>query len=112
MGRLDEDEDWEAIIWVDEYCRVLIQIYTHTSISASSSENGNWVKVFLVLMLHEEQEAPTYSIDDLMVQPSCMQLSPFCFYVYKKHHKNLSNYVYFLNKYHLMQDIFLNSFSW
>ena len=42
MGGSDEDEDWEAIIWVDEYCRVLIQISTHTSISASLSENENW----------------------------------------------------------------------
>ena len=50
MGGLDEDEDWEAIIWVDEYCRVLIQISTHTFISSSSSENENWEKEFSLLV--------------------------------------------------------------
>ena len=39
MGGSDED-DWEAIIWVDEYCRVLIQIYTHTFISSSSEKEN------------------------------------------------------------------------
>jgi len=50
MGGSDEDEDWEAIIWVDEYCRVLIQISTHTFILSSSSENKNWEKEFSLLV--------------------------------------------------------------
>ena len=41
MGGSNEDEGWEAISWVDYYCRVVIQISTHISISASSSENEN-----------------------------------------------------------------------
>ena len=37
----------------------------------------------------EEQEAPTYSIDDLMVQPCGMKISPLPFYVYMKHQRHL-----------------------
>ena len=50
MGGTDEDEDWEAISLVDDYHRVLKQIYTHTSISASSSENENWEKEFSLVV--------------------------------------------------------------
>ena len=39
MGESDEDEDGEAISWVDKYCRDMIHNSTHTSISASSREN-------------------------------------------------------------------------
>ena len=41
MGESNEDEDWDSISWVDDYCRDMIQISTHTSVSASSSENDN-----------------------------------------------------------------------
>ena len=59
MGGSDEDEYWEAIIWVDEYCRVLTQISTHTFISSSSSENENenWEKEFSLLVQQEELAA-------------------------------------------------------
>ena len=57
MGESDEDEDGEAIIWVDNYCIYLIQIYAHTSISASSSVDENWEKEFSLLVQHEELEA-------------------------------------------------------
>ena len=70
MGGSDEDEDWEAIIWVDEYCRVLIQIYTHTFILSSSSENKNWEKEFSLLVLLEELEAFLGVHDDLWNAPS------------------------------------------
>ena len=70
MGGLDEDEDWEAIIWVDEYCRVLIQISTHTFISSSSSENENWDKEFSLLVQQEELEAFLGVHDDLWNAPS------------------------------------------
>ena len=43
-------EDGEAISWVDKYCRDLIHSSTHTSISASSSENENWEKEFSLLV--------------------------------------------------------------
>ena len=70
MGGSDKDEDWEAIIWVDEYCRVLIQISTHTCISSSSSENENWEKEFSLLVQQEELEAFLGVHDDLWNAPS------------------------------------------
>ena len=54
MGGSDEDEDWEAIIWVDKYVIDLIHSSTHTSISASSSGDENWEKEFSLLVPHEE----------------------------------------------------------
>ena len=73
MGGSAEDEDWEAIIWVDEYCRVLIQIYTHTFISSSPSENENWEKEFSLLVQQEELEAFLGVDDDLLNAPSPSQ---------------------------------------
>ena len=46
------------------------------------------MKGFLLLMPHKEQEAPTYSINDLMVQPCVVKISPFPFCVYKKHRRH------------------------
>ena len=65
MGGSYEDEDWEAAIWVDDYCRVMIQISTHTFISSSSSENENWEKEFSLLVQQEELEAFLGVHDDL-----------------------------------------------
>ena len=70
MGGSVEDEDWEAIIWVDEYCRVLIQVSTHTFILSSSSENENWEKEFSLLVQQEELEAFLGVHDDLWNAPS------------------------------------------
>ena len=57
-------------------------------------------------MPHEEQEAPTYSFDDLMVQPCIMKSAPFPFYVDKKHQRRIFN-VFIMHghgwKFHLSQ---------
>ena len=66
----------------------------------------NWVKGFFLFVSHEEQEAPTYSIDDLMVHPCGMKSEPFHFHEGKKHHRHLL-YVFIMHgyawKFHLSQ---------
>ena len=55
---------------MDEYCRFMIQISTHTSILASSSENENWEKEFSLLVQLEELEAFLGVHHDLWNAPS------------------------------------------
>ena len=71
---------------VGTFCRGLFYYKSvHTSSSVGTHRDDNWVKGFFLLMPHEEQEAPTYSIDELMVQPCGMKSTLFSFYVDKKH---------------------------
>ena len=75
---------------VDTFCRRLVYYKSvHTSCLEGTHRDENWVKVFFLFMPHEQQEAPTCSINDLMVQPCGMKISSFLFCVYKKHHRNL-----------------------
>ena len=53
--------------------------------AAYTHRDDNWVSGFFLLVPHEEQKAPTYSIYDLMVQPFGMKSAHFHFYVDKKH---------------------------
>ena len=55
---------------MDKYCRDLIHISTHTSISASSSGDENWENAFSLLVKHEELEAFLEVHDDLLNAPS------------------------------------------
>ena len=68
-----EDEDGEAINWVNECCINLIHNSTHTSISASSSENEIWEKEFSLLVQQEELEAFLGVHGDLLNAPSPSQ---------------------------------------
>ena len=61
MGELDEDEYGASISWVDKYCRDMIHISTHTSISASSSGEETWEKEFSLLVQQEELGFPRCS---------------------------------------------------
>ena len=57
-----------STLLVGTFCRGLFYYNSvHTSSLAGTHRDENWVKGFFLLMPHEEQEAPTYSIDDLMV---------------------------------------------
>ena len=70
MGDSYEDEEREAISWVDKYCKDMIHISTHTSISSSSNENEDWEKEFSLLVQQEELEAFLGVHDDLWNAPS------------------------------------------
>ena len=53
---------------VGTFCRGLFYYKSvHTSSSTGTHRDENWVKGFFLLMPHKEHEAPTYSINDLMV---------------------------------------------
>ena len=69
MGEYDEDENGEAISWMDKYYRDMIHSSTHTSISASSSGDENWEKEFSLLVQQEELEAFLEVHDDLLNAP-------------------------------------------
>ena len=70
MGDSYEDEDGEAISWVDKYYKDMIHSSTHTSISAPSRENEIWEKQFSLLVQQEELEAFLGVCDDLWNAPS------------------------------------------
>ena len=70
MGDSYEDEDGEAISWVDKYCKYIIHSSTHTSIAASSRENEIWEKEFSLVVQQEELEAFLAVRDDLWNAPS------------------------------------------
>ena len=69
MGHSYEDEDGEAIIWVDKYCRDMIHISTHTSISDSLIKNEIWENEFSLSMQQEKVEAFLGIHNDLMNAP-------------------------------------------
>ena len=54
---------------MDEYCIELVYRYSsHTSISATSCGDENWVKEFFLLMPHEEHETPILLDEGFMVK--------------------------------------------
>ena len=59
-----------AISLVDNYCKYMIHISTHTSISASSRDNEIWEKEISLLVQQEELEAFLGVHDDLWNAPS------------------------------------------
>ena len=70
MEELDENEYVEAICWVDKYCIDTNHSSTHTSISTSSSGDGNWEKEFSLLLQQEELGDFLGVHDDLLNAPS------------------------------------------
>ena len=59
-----------SIILIDEHCRDLAHNSSpHTSISATSCEDENWVKGFFLLMPQEEHDTSTLPVEVLMVKP-------------------------------------------
>ena len=68
----------ESIILMEEYCKELVHISSpHTFNSSISGGDENWVKVFFLLVLHEEQKAPPFFVDDLMINPWGLKIAPF-----------------------------------
>ena len=58
------------IILMDEHCRDLSHNSSpHTSISATSCGDENWVKGFFLLMPQEENDTSTLPVEGLMVKP-------------------------------------------
>ena len=53
----------------------------HTPMETNTHMSENWVRRFFLLVPHEKHEAPTYSIDELMVQPCGINSAPFPSYV-------------------------------
>ena len=93
-------------LWWAHFAEVCYYKSVHTPSLAGTHRDENWVKGFFLLMPQEEQEAATYSIDELMVQPRGMKISPFPFCVYKKHQRHLFD-VFIMHgyawKFHLSQ---------
>ena len=59
-----------SIIFMDERCRDLAHNSSpHTSISATSCGDENWVKGFFLLMPQEENDTSTLPVEGLMVKP-------------------------------------------
>ena len=92
---------------VDTFCREFFYYKLfHTLMESNTYRDENWVRGIFLLVPHEEQEAPTYSIDGLMVQPCGMKISPLPFDVYMKRQMHLFD-VFIMHgyewKFHLSQ---------
>ena len=63
-------EEFGCIILIDENCRDLAHNSSpHTSISATSCGDENWVKGFFLLMPQEKHDTSTLPVEVLMVKP-------------------------------------------